>query len=115
MAEQKDIKSNKWIHIAQNDEDKMVYVTQSQELLFHEAIGMLHDAVLRYETKYKVEIEHEEFGKLKSAADEIKVGMLSLAQLAKVIETTMIKLSAVAQTMNYKMVEVNKDGKSTTK
>jgi len=113
MSEDQKAISNNWIKIAKPDDGDMVFVTQSKDLPFHEALGMLKDAMIRYETQYKIELEYKELGRLKKMTDEIKLTMGSMVQLARSIESVMVKLSAVSQTMNHKVGE--RDGKDKVK
>ena len=92
-----EIESGVWVHVIKKDDTGDVIVCHGPNTKFEDAIGLLHAAIIRYETIYKIEIEQKNMEHLQQMSESIAENVSKLAQSAKDIENIMIRAAAAAQ------------------
>jgi len=103
MSEQKD-ENGVYVQVIRDNNGELI-VCHGPNTKFEDAIGMLHAAIIRYETAYKVEVEHKNMEHLQQLSSSIADNISKLAQSAKDIEGVVVRAAAAAQNV---MRTVNK-------
>lgn len=60
-------------------------------------MGLLHSAIIRYETKYKIDVELHNLESLKKLVSEIADKLAEMSNHAHLIENATIKVAAASQ------------------
>ena len=95
----REINTGKWIKLVKDIDNDELIVEQGPKTTFEDAIGMLHSAIVRYETKNKIELEFKNLDLLKKMTDEITNKLSEMAGHAHLIENATMKMAAASQTI----------------
>jgi len=93
------INTGKWVRLVKDVDNDELIVEQGPMTTFEDAIGMLHSAIIRYETQYKIEIEFKNVELLKRMVDEITSKLSEMAGHAHLIENATMKMAAASQSI----------------
>ena len=97
-----EIKTGIWIKVAKDPETGDPIIIQGPETKLADAIGLLRYALLTYETKYKLDLEYSNLDVVKRFLDDLSLNVGQMQQMVKVVESTMLRTTAMAQNLNMK-------------